>query len=176
MLRRRRKRGLIIFVALICVALLLLVVWPIVSTPSPSVSERLIITADDLGPGWTGTKPEIDPVGGEGPHTAWVRLLFTNGSTRCEVTCHLYAYPTAEQANASYQESIVNTTTGNVLNVGDRAMIMADMNESNAVWHWLLTMQKGNVVVWMSALSDDGPAIDEMQMIELAEIQAAKMS
>lgn len=175
-LRRSRRNRITILAALLCAAIAFVLIWPIISTSPPTESEELIITVGDLGPGWTGTKPSLDPItSNEGTRPAEVRLAFENDSSFSEVTCHLYIYSSTDLANVSYQESIQNMTGGSLLNIGDRAVLEADMNESQVVQHWLLTMQKGKVVVWMSALSYDGPIITEAQMIDLAEIQADKL-
>lgn len=177
LLRRSKRQRRVILVALICAAVAIAVIWPILNQQPITMSQRLIVTADDLGPGWTSTKPELDPItSNERTRPAEVRLGFENGSTYSEVTCRLYIYSSIEQANASYLKSTLNGTTGSALNVGDRAMIEADMDDGHVIGHWLLIMQEGEVVVSMSALSYKGPIIDKAQMVELAEIQAAKIT
>jgi hypothetical protein len=121
--------------------------------PPPSESERLIITADELGQGWTGTKHEIDPVGGEGQHPAWVRLALDNGSSYCGASIHLFLYSTVEQTNASKIHAYENMgpfsgadfVSLEDLTIGDRD-VKESLDQDGIAVYKLLVIQKGRAI------------------------------
>ena len=176
-LGRSRRKRITVLIALLCAAIFLLVIWPIVSSPPPPDSIKLIITADELGPGWTGSRPETDPLVSEGPNPAMVRLAYGSGSLYFMVTCRLYVFPTTDLANESYCGWIEGVSAGSMENVtvGDRAVIATYLNESGEAGLRNLAMQKGSSILWIVSPDAYGPAMEETHLIALAEAQAAKL-
>jgi hypothetical protein len=60
--------------------------------------------------------------------------------------------------------------------VGDRALVIAFSLDYHDGWNKLLILLKGNTIVWITLYTSVGPSIETAQMIELAEIQAAKLA
>lgn len=183
MLRRSRKRRTIFFVALLSAAVVLLIVWPIVSEQLRSPSQKLILTARDLGPGWWDYKPEsINSQSPGATDSALVRMMYDNGTSHFNGTCILTFFSNLEFANAAYQseherlsaDKLQYTSLENVTE-GDRAVVAASSIDGHEGWQKQLIMQKGSSIVWITLYTTVGPGIETAQMLDLAEIQAAKL-
>jgi hypothetical protein len=147
------------------------------------LSDDSITGADRSGPGWFVSKPESITSHALGAfNSAWVQIVYANNSSYLEGTGRLTIFSTPEQANASYQGEYEGLSAdgphhGGPVNVtvGDRAVIVASSINDHEGWNKQLVMQKGSSIVWIALFTTIGPSIEAAQMIELAEIQAAKL-
>jgi hypothetical protein len=185
-LRRSKSRRRHILLIVLCAVVALLIIWPIISTLSLTESQKLIVTAKDIGPGWYTGSPEVVHSNASGPlenDTAHVRLENEQaGVSDGGVTLVMYA--SKGDANTLFlqeSESMVdearfgNRTAGNVT-VGDRAVLISYyVDDGSDINYQRLVMQKGSALVWVYLIAWNGHTFDKEQAIEIAKIQAAKL-
>lgn len=177
---RRKKRIKIIIVAVLCAIIAAVMVWPMVSDLFLPPSQRFIVVADDLGPGWSTTKPRnMNDRILEAADSATVQLGFENSSSYIDGRCTLMIYSTRELADAAYQSGLDNIQYGVPQNItiGDRAAYIQSSNNDSSNVHQLMVMQKGEYIVWFSlTIHNNLPGIaDVTPLMALSEAQLKKL-
>jgi hypothetical protein len=180
-LDRSRKWRLTVLAigAIIIVAAIAL--QPIVHEMQLTPSQKMIVTSNDLGPGWWSGEPE--KVTGDRVPTAdaaYVRLQYLEGSELVDGHCYLSKFQSQELAGAYFLEHRDDAVTNEanvsteVTAVGDHAyMISSDMSGHDG-WSKLIIVQKGS---WVASiyLSTGSTTVSEELIVHAAEVQAAKL-
>ena len=181
LLRRSRKRRRIIIVVAIGALIAILIARPIIAQLSLTPAQRMLVSADDMGPGWESTDPERRAPSSPGATgSAWTRPGYDAGQTYIECSCYLTLFSAMEHANATYLDRLNNIDSfyrGNMANIpaGDRTE-SAQMIHDGQVWQQAVVMQKGSAVVsiTMQVLGGTG-GIDPATVLKLVEAQAEKI-
>ena len=181
LIRRNRDRRRIIVLSPLCIIAAVILVQPIVSELSLAPAQKMLVSADDMGPGWESTDPERRAPSSPGATgSAWTRPGYDAGQTYIECSCYLTLFSAMEHANATYLDRLNNIDSfyrGNMANIpaGDRTE-SAQMIHDGQVWQQAVVMQKGSAVVsiTMQVLGGTG-GIDPATVLKLVEAQAEKI-
>lgn len=180
LLRRSRKRRRIIIVVAIIALIAILIARPTIAQLSLTPAQRMLVSADDMEPGWSSTTPRsMNDRIPEATDSATVQLGFENGSSYIDGRCTLVIYSTRELADAAYQLGLEDIQYGDPedITMGDRAAYIQDIQNDGHAMHQLMMMQKGEYIAWFSlAIHNDQPGTADMApLIALSEAQLKKL-
>lgn len=180
LIRGRKRRRMIIISALLVVAAIL-IARPVLAELDLTPSQKLIVTSDDLGPGWSGDSVSQVTTRAAGATDA-ATIGMWNSELRLDCYATLTAFSTLEHANESYQRTLDGYTGDEArhegpvsVEAGDRSVFIDYQSEDGKIRNAVLAMQKGRFIATIALVTHDGPGIDTALIVELAKVQAARL-
>ncbi|GEM_PF-4570862 len=178
---RSRKRRLTVLVIGLAIILAAIVLQPIVHELQLTPSQKLVVTSNDLGPGWWSGEPEkVTDHRAPTADTAYVRLQYLEGSKLVEGHCYLFKFPAQELADAYYLEHRDDAVTNEAfvsmefIAVGDHAYLTSSNMNGHDGWSRHALIQKGSWIAYIFLSTVDADMSEEL-IVHAAEVQAAKL-